>query len=124
MNFDKAYKELLIGKKIRRKEWDALVHLKMVDDKVIAFKGEYSSHYQSPNILISGGWKEVDGDDDSLNFIEVIELLKLKKCVTRDDWGDKFLFVDKNQLATCRPVEFEFMPTWVCLNAVDWEIMK
>ncbi|HLA58578.1 MAG TPA: hypothetical protein VK622_07450, partial [Puia sp.] len=79
MNFDKAYKELLNGKKIRRKEWDALVHLKMVDDNVVAFKGEYSSHYQGANILTSSGWKEVDGDGTSMIFIEAIELLKLKK---------------------------------------------
>ena len=43
MNYEKAHKELLSGKKIRRKEWPTLTHLRLIEDKVTAFQGEHSS---------------------------------------------------------------------------------
>jgi hypothetical protein len=125
MNFDKAYKELLAGKKIRRKEWDYLMHLRMINGKPKAFEGEINSYYTNVAIIASNKWKVIDGDGKELTFIEAIEELKNKKCIRQDDWSeDSFLFVDKDQLAICRPVEFDFMPTWKCLNSLDWEILK
>jgi len=124
MNFEKAHKELLAGKKIRRKEWEPLMHLRMIDDDVVAFKGEYCSFYQTPNVLVSSGWRVVDNEERVMTFVEAIEELKNKKCITREGMGEAFVFVDKNQLATCKPVQFDFMPTWSCMNAIDWETMK
>lgn len=125
MNFEKAHKELLSGKKIRRKEWESLMHMKMIDDKVVTFKGEYSTFYQDPSILISNGWKIVDSDDKSLNFLEALEELKNKKSIRLDNWAeDCFLFIDKNQFAYCKPVQFDFMPSYSELCMSDWEIMK
>src|SRR5665213_2045922 len=119
MNFDKAYKELLSGKKIRRKEWEPLMHLRIIDDKVTAFRGETLSYYAGCEILSSKDWMVVDGDGTKLTFVEGIEEMKLKKCLTKEEWGDGFLFVDKDQLAMCRPVQFDFMPTWACLCNSD-----
>ncbi len=125
MQFEKAHAELLKGKKIRRKEWDALMHLRVVDGHVVAFRGEYSNFYDNTNFLISNKWKVVDGDNKELSFIEALEELKAKKCITRDDWeNDSFLFVDKGNLAICKPVKFDFMPSYVELCSQDWEIMK
>lgn len=125
MNFDKAYKELMLGKKIRRKEWDALMHLRLIDGIVKAFHGETHSYYDKCEILTTDKWKVVDGDGKELTFIEAIEELKLKKSIRKDNWvEDAFLFVDKDQLAFCKPVEFDFMPTWKCLTNSDWEILK
>lgn len=124
MNFDKAYKELLSGKKIRRKDWEPLMHLRLIDGKVKTFKGENINFYDDSNILISTGWRVVDGDGLSLTFIEAIEELKLKKAITNDHLGEGFVFVDQGNLAICRPVEYIFMPTFKCLCSNDWEIMK
>lgn len=125
MQFEKAHKELLQGKKIRRKEWEPLMHLRMIDDHIIAFRGEYSNFYNDADFLISNKWKEVDGDGKELNFIEALESLRNKKCITREDWKeDTFLFVDKNDLAICKPVEFDFMPSYQEMNSTDWEILK
>ena len=124
MNFDKAFKELLSGKKIRRKEWEKLKYLKIKDNDVIAYQGEYTHFYNNAGVLISTGWKVVDGDGTTMNFVEAIEELKNKKCITRDDMGEAFLFIDSDQITLCKPVEFVFMPTWKCLNSIDWEVSK
>lgn len=125
MNFEKAHKELLSGKKIRRKEWDPLMHMKMVEGEVVTFRGEYSNFYQNPNILISNKWKVVEGDNKELSFLEALEELKNKKSIRLDSWQeDSFLFIDKNQFAYCKPVQFDFMPSYQELLAQDWEILK
>lgn len=124
MNFDKAYKELLAGKKIRRKEWEPLMHIRIIDGEVLAFRGEHKIFYQDSNILTSDGWMVVDGDGKQMKFIDALQELRNKKCITRESMGDAFVFVDKDQLATCNPVKFDFMPTWRCLNSDDWSILK
>jgi len=124
MNFDKALKEMMNGKKIRRKEWVPLTHLRYMNGAVVAFQGEYKAFYEDANILISTGWRTIDGDGTEMSFVEAIEELKAKKCITNNDMGESFMFIDKDQLATCTPVQFEFMPTWKCLNSNDWEILK
>ena len=124
MNFEKALKELLSGKKIRRKEWGHLTHLKIIDNKVIAFRGEVTHFNEDPDLLISKGWKIVDGDGTEMTFMEGIEQLKAKKCLTRNEMGEAFIFIDNDNIALCKPVEFAFMPSWKCLNASDWETMK
>lgn len=126
MKFSEAHKELLAGKKIRRKEWETLEHLRIVDGKVKAFRGEYTNFYDKAEILTSTKWLVVDGDGKELTFLEALDELKAKRSITREDWPkDSFIFVDKGQeLAVCKPVEFEFMPTWACFNANDWELLK
>jgi hypothetical protein len=124
MNFDKAHKELLSGKKVRRKEWEPLMHLRLIEGKVKAYKGENISFYTDSNILLSTGWKVIDGDGSVLTFLEALEELKQKKHVKMENMEDAFIFVDNGQFAMCRQVEYEFMPTFKCLCSNDWEIIK
>lgn len=124
MNFEKAHKELLSGKKIRRKEWEPYMHLRLVNDAVKTFRGENISFYGNANLLLSKDWMVVDGDAKKLSFLEALEELKQKKAITRDEAMDSFIFVDNGNLAMCRAVEYEFMPTFKCLCSTDWEIMK
>lgn len=125
MEFTKAHKHLLDGKKIRRKEWEPLMHLRIMDGNVTAFRGEYSNFYDKPDFLISNKWKVVESDGKELTFLEALEELKNKKAITRDDWEvDSFLFVDKGNLAICKPVQFDFMPSFTEMCANDWEILK
>lgn len=125
MNFEKAYKELLAGKKIRRKEWDPFTHLRLIDGVLKTFESEVTSFYTDVGVLITDGWTVVDGDGMQLSFIDALEALKQKKCITREAMGDAFIFIDNDgQFATCRPVAYHFMPTFKCLCSTDWEIMK
>lgn len=124
MNFEKAHKELLAGKKIRRKEWEPYMHLRLIDEHVKTFKGENVSFYGYPDLLISHEWIVVDGDGKKLNFLEALEELKQKKAISQMDKTDCFIFVDNGNLALCRQVEYEFMPTFKCLCSNDWEVMK
>lgn len=125
MQFEKAYAELLKGKKIRRKEWELLMHLRIIDGKVIAFKCDNIYFYDSSNFILSDKWTVIDGDGEYLSFIDALEHLKNKKCIRKDDWPeDAFLFVDKDQFTYCKPIQFDFMPSWKCFNSSDWEIMK
>jgi hypothetical protein len=124
MIFEKAHKELMAGKKIRRKEWDPMMHLRMVGENIKAFRGEVTNFYNNPNFLQSKDWIVVDGDGTKLSFIEALEELKLKKSITNEVMQDEFIFVDNGNLVYCKPVEYDFMPTWKCMNATDWELMK
>lgn len=124
MNFEKAHKELLAGKKIRRKEWEPNMHLRLVGENIKTFKGETTYFYSDGNLLLSKGWKVVDGDAKELSFLEALEELKLKKYITRDGMDDGFLFIDNGQFAVCKPIEYAFMPTFKCLCSNDWELMK
>jgi hypothetical protein len=128
MNFDKAYKELLKGKKIRRKEWEHFMHLRYVDGEVKTYKGDYTHFYKTSNIVLSNDWISLDGDGRELTFLEALEELKNKKKLTCKQWIedklDAFIFIDKNQFAMCKAIEFDFMPTFECFMATDWEIMN
>lgn len=125
MIFKKAYIELLDGKRIRRKEWEPLLHLKLVDKKVTAFRGETTLFSGNCDVLNSHQWKVVGGDQTRLSFVEALEELSQQRFITREGWGEnEYLFIDRDQFAVCKPVEFEFMPTFKCLRAQDWEVMK
>lgn len=124
MNFEKAHKELLAGKKIRRKEWEVFMHLRLMDGLVKTFKAENVTYYVNSNLLISTGWRVVDGDGKALDFPEALEELKLKKAITNDQLRDGFIFIDQGALALCRPVEYDFMPSFKCLCSSDWEVVK
>jgi hypothetical protein len=125
MNFAKAYECLIEGKKIRRKEWEPFMHMRLIDDKVKTYRGEYTNFYADASVLTSNGWYVVDGDGSGLIFIEALEELKMKKSVSNTKWnGKQFIFVDKDQIASCREVEYDFMPDYKSLCANDWEILK
>jgi hypothetical protein len=125
MNFEKAYRELLQGKNIRRKAWEPLMCLSFVDGSIRAFRGEHSNFYGDLTMLMAGGWKVLDGDNKEITFIEAIEELKNKKWITNVKWGDHiFIFVDGEKLAICKPVEYDFMPSFKCFCSQDWEVMK
>lgn len=125
MIFSKAYIELLEGKRIRRKEWDPLLHLKLINKKVTAFRGETTSFSEDCTVINSHQWQIVGGDGTKLSFVAALEELKNKRYITRDGWEEhKYLFIDKDQFAVCRPVEYEFMPSFKCFCASDWEVMK
>jgi hypothetical protein len=128
MNFEKAHKELLKGKKIRRKEWEPLMHMSLVNNELKTFKGEYTNFYDKANVLITSDWIVIDGDGSYINFVQVIEELKNKKHITCKKWveekSDTFIFLDSDRIALCRSIEFDFMPTWMCLTSSDWELMK
>jgi len=125
MNFEKAYKELMQGKNVRRKGWEQLMFLAFIDGEIKAFKGEHSNFYGDLTMLMSSGWKVFEGEGKEITFIEAVEELKNKKCITNVQWEEHvFIFVDGEKLAICKPVEYQFMPTFKCFCSQDWEVMK
>ena len=124
MNFAKAYVELLDGKKIRRKEWESLMHLRLIGEEVKAFRGEITTFYNDANFIVSNGWYVVDGDGAKMPFIQALEELKKGKCISLESMKDAFIFVDSGNLAMCKPVQYEFMPSYKCMCSTDWETMK
>lgn len=126
MNFEKAYTELLAGRKIRRKEWEYYKHLRLVDGTVKTFHQETTSFYTNASVLITKEWTVIDGDGKKLSFIETLEPLKQKKGIRNDEMSeDSFIFIDSNnEFAMCKAVECQFMPTFRCLCSSDWEILK
>jgi hypothetical protein len=125
MNFTKAYKELMGGAKIRRKEWGDLMFLHYKDGTLITYKAEHTHFYHDVDILISKDWMVLGSDGKEIPFIEVIEELKNKKQVRRLTWKEnEYLYIDNGQFVYCKPIECDFMPTFQCLCSSDWEILK
>lgn len=128
MQFEKALKELLKGKKIRRKEWEQFMHIRLIDNVVKTYKGDYTNFYQDANLLLSVGWIVLDGDGKELTFLEALEELKQKKKIVYKAWledkKDKFVFIDHNQFVMCTAIEYQFMPTYQDLLSTDWEVMS
>jgi hypothetical protein len=124
MNFENASKELFEGKKIRRKEWEHFMHLKIVDDLVQTFKGENITFFGDAKILTTHGWRVVGWDGEPMSFVQSLEQLKQKKSVTHDILDGGFLFVDQGNLAICRPVKYDFMPSYKDFCSNDWEVVK
>ena len=128
MQFEKAYADLLKGKKIRRREWEKFMHLNIVNGEVKTYKGEYTNFYDKANILISKGWMILDGDGKEMNFLEALEALKNNQKVTHKDWLEKnvdcFIYINSNQIVKCKAIEFDFMPTFQCMTSNDWEVLK
>jgi len=128
MQFEKAYKEMLKGKKIRRREWEHYMHIWYKDGNVKTYKGDVSFFYDNTKILISSGWLILGSDGQELSFLEALDALKNKNKVTNKEWIEKgldqFLFVDANQLVLCKAIEYDFMPSYQCMMSNDWEIMN
>lgn len=128
MIFEKAYKELKEGKRIRRKSWEPLMHMVILEDQIKTFKGEYSNFHAQGNVILSKGWRVIEEDGTTgkeIDFVAVLEELKSKKRITHDSWKSyTFLFVDGDKLAVCKPIEYDFMPTYKCFCSNDWEVMK
>lgn len=124
MNFEKAYAEMLDGKSIRRKEWEAMQHMRLVKKEVATYRAETSNYFANANTLLTTGWRVVDGDGTEMTFVEALAHLKQKKTVTRDGLDGGYVLVDNGNLALCKPVESDYMPTYKDLCAMDWETMK
>lgn len=124
MNFEKAYAELLLGSKIRRKAWEPYMHLRILDGTIKTFKGENISFYGNANFLLNNDWTIMDGDGKKLTFIEALNALKQKQSITHSENLGFFIFVDNGELAICKEIEFDFTPTFKDLCSADWEIMK
>jgi len=125
VTFEEAYKELLAGKKIRRKEWNGLNHIRICDGILKSFSGEFVNFNPLPDILPSDGWILVNDDGVELSFIQAIDQLKIGKSVAHKNWKDKFIFVEYDELILAGTVECEFLPiTYKCLCANDWEVME
>jgi hypothetical protein len=124
MNFEKAHAELLSGKKIRRKAWEPFKHLRIIGDEVKTFTGENISFYGNANVFLSSDWIVVDGDGEKLTFVQALEALKQKKAITQPEKIGSFIFLDNGELAICKQVEYQFMPSFKCLCSNDWETMK
>jgi hypothetical protein len=127
MKFEKAFEELMKGKRIRRKEWDNHLHLLFKDNDIKSYHGEITVFYNKPSILISHDWLVVDEDYKLLTFMEAVEQMKAKKRITNKKWleegSDKYITISDNQFVMCKSVEFDFMPTYQCLIANDWEVI-
>lgn len=124
MNFEKAYTEMVAGKMIRRKNWEPLQHMRIVDEKVITYRTETSQYVSGAQVLTSSGWRIFGDDGDSFTFIEGISHLKNKKWITHDQLNGGYIMVDTANLAVCRPVQYDYLPNYQDMCAIDWELIK
>lgn len=123
MNFEKIHAELLSGKKIRRKAWGAFQHLCLIDGQVQAFHGETIEFYGNPGLLVTKDWYVVGAEERKLSFVDALFELKQGKYLAHGE-SKEFLFIHNGELAICRQMAYDFMPTFKDLCSNDWETMK
>lgn len=124
MNFDDAFAQLKAGKKIRRKKWEPLMHMKIKDEYILTYRGESFGLHSSSDILLTKGWYVLGEEGVSLNFVDTLSELKKKKMISNDLLNGGYIFIDNGDLAMCKPIEYSFMPTFEDMCSLDWEIMK
>jgi len=124
VNFDKAFKELIAGKSIRRKKWCDLMCIRKIEDDLKTFKGESLHLYSNSSLLLSDGWLIVDSDGTKMPFVEALNALKLNKKITHENMNGGYIFIDNGSFAKCVAVEYDFMPTYEDICSNDWELIK
>ncbi len=124
MNFEEAFIKLKEGKKIRRKDWETLMHMKLEKSIILTYKGESFGLHSAADILLSKDWYIIGEEGVSFTFVEAIPELKKKKMISNDSLNGGYVFVDNGELAICKPVEYKFMPTFKDMISNDWELMK
>lgn len=128
MKFEEAYLSLVENKKIRRKGWMASLYLMMSEGGAIKSYRQECIHYQYDlSIINSTGWLIVgDTENKSYLFNEMCEKLRKGQKARLPEWSvDASIETQDGQTIFMRiNCEFEFVPTFGCFSANDWEIVQ
>jgi hypothetical protein len=124
MNFEDAFTQLMCHKKIRRKKWEPLMHMKIDKFEIRTYKGESFGLHSGAEILLTKDWYVIGEEEPKYTFVEALPELKKKKMLTNESLDGGYIFIDNGHLAICKPVEYEFMPTFEDMTSLDWETMK
>lgn len=129
MNFSEASKELLSGQSIRRKAWNDKIHLKIIEipyGRVQGFREESVPFKYDNNIITSDDWVVLGDEDIQIPFSVAIEKLKKRFKLKLPRWPSQ-TYIEVNEhgddLIMHRICEFEYVPTFECFCATDWEVI-
>lgn len=136
MDFAEATRALKYGSSIRRKSWPPFFHLKIIehkDDKgdtfkvITGYRQEAIPFIYDSGIIISDDWIVVDVDDNLIDFPAAIEKLRQRYKVRLKSWPkNTYLELSENSknLVMRRMCEHDYVPTFECFSADNWEIME
>ena len=135
MNFQEAIDSLNKGESIRRKSWDALVHLKIVEvpydngeveQRLTAYRQEAVPFTYNKTIMVSTDWV-VCGTVDEITFPAAVEMLKKRFKVRLKAWAPTTfleLAPDGKELFMRKLCEYDYTPSFECFSATDWELYE
>ncbi len=127
MNFKEAYNQLMQSKKIRRKEWDKSLYLKLNNDNLVrCYREEAIPFSYDLDILTSDDWI-VTNKLGNFPFYEVIYFLMQGEKAQLSIWPDD-CFIESTRsgikdLFMRRICEHDFIPTFECLISNDWSVI-
>lgn len=125
MEFKEALEKLKEGKKIRRKEWEETLHIKIdpVDDKIKGFRQERVPLIYDMDILTSTEWTVID-DNEVVDFATAAIRLKQRKKVRFKDWQeDTYLeWVNDYNFCMMQIMPYAFLPSFYDVTQTDWEL--
>lgn len=128
MDFKEIWPELIAGKKVRRQEWNEGLFIQFINEEIQSYL-----HYGEPfaydnSILLSDDWVVIGENENVLyRFHSACEQLALGKAIKLKSWPDTcYLVLDKetNMIFRFKNEKSNFLPTFPCMIAMDWEVIE
>lgn len=129
MKFEEAYIALVENKKIRRKSWMESLYLMMSEDNIVkCYRQECIPYQYDLSIINSAGWMIVgDTENKRYLFSDICKKLNEGYKATLSEWDDECFIEatkDEKEIFARHISEFQFVPTFECFSASDWEILQ
>lgn len=126
MEFKEAYEHLTNGKKINRRGWrDSTMYLKMNDTFEVKCYRQECAYFRHDLTVLDYSWV-ILGEENLVSFADAIPLLLKGKKIKLETWpSDCYIEVDsdKKSLIKYGLCEFDFVPTFECFAANDWDVI-
>ncbi|MDP4145613.1 MAG: hypothetical protein Q8936_14195 [Bacillota bacterium] len=127
MELKEAYQGINCGKKIRRKSWPNNAYLKSnSNDELTMYHIRADLFTYDLSIIHSHGWICITNHNRSepIDFISGLQYLNEGMKLRLQEWPDStYLMIDNRNIVIFKEEEWNFVPTYECLIAHDWEII-
>lgn len=124
MNFSEAMVALQDGKKVTRKPWLGSMYFKLEGKDVKSYQPTMDMYRYNEDIMISDGW-EVEGEDGSFKFYDIVSFLQKGKKCKLSDWKDMYIKYDSKgeYLLLHSMAIFPYFPDFNAFLADDWVVV-
>lgn len=121
MKFCEAMEKLKSGSKVTREPWKQGVYFLLDDNGVKSYQPKLDHYIYDEEIMVSTGWT-VDGNEDEMNFCDVVPLIRQGAKAKLKDWKNSFIYFDhaSKRLVLQTISVMPFLPEFHDFIAEDW----
>ena len=125
MKFNEAMEALKEGKKVTRQQWLGSMYFLLDDNDVKSYQPKLSVYNYNEDIMVSDGW-EVEGEEGTFFFYDIIDFLNKGKKAKLSDWDNMYIHYDANaKYLTLYAMDvFPYQPDFAAFLATDWIIIE